>query len=126
MTTHPFVYRIATEREWNQLCKDGVLGLSLLDRKDGFVHLSTAATVLETADLYYGKYPRLRVLKLNCDVLGKALRFEPVATRAGALFPHYYGGPLKREQIESFLWIESESGGFSWGKGGFYDNDFTV
>ena len=121
-----YVYRIVTDEEWNQLCRDGFLALSPLDQQDGFVHLSTEDTVLETAHLYYSNTSQPRVLKMRGDALGTSLRFEPVAKRGGILFPHYYGGPLKGQHLETVIVLKSAEQGFSWGDEHKYDNGCTV
>ena len=126
MTEQIYVYRIVTDEEWNQLCRDGFLAFSPLDQQDGFVHLSTKDTVLETARLYYSNTSQPRVLKMRGDTLGAPLRFEPVAKRGGMLFPHYYGGPLKGKHIEAVALLESGAQGFSWGDDEKYDNGCTV
>ena len=114
MTTETDVYRIVTEEEWTALETGGVLPLSALDQRDGFVHLSTRDTVLETANLYYSQYETLRVLQMKATSLGTSLRFEPVRSRKGALFPHYYGGALSSAVIEQSLWLHRSSEGFRW------------
>lgn len=58
-----------------------------IDRADGFVHLSGAAQVRETAEKHFAGHGRLRLLRVVPEGL-RALRWEP--SRRGDLFPHVY------------------------------------
>jgi uncharacterized protein (DUF952 family) len=59
------------------------------DRRDGYFHLSTRDQVAETARRYYADVADLWVVELDAGALAGGLRWEP--SRAGELFPHYYG-----------------------------------
>jgi len=59
------------------------------DRADGFIHFSTAGTVVESAAKHRAGQPNLMLVAVNPDGLGDALKWE--AARGGVLFPHLYG-----------------------------------
>ena len=61
---------------------------SAVDRRDGFIHLSTRAQVEETARRHFAAQDGLVLVELDADRLGPALRWEP--SRGGDLFPHLY------------------------------------
>ncbi|MFN3242606.1 MAG: DUF952 domain-containing protein [Planctomycetota bacterium] len=82
------VYKILRDQEWLALQRDGVTAGAPIDRTDGYVHLSTGAQVVETAAKHFAGVDGLRLLALEADALGDALRWEP--SRGGALFPHLY------------------------------------
>jgi uncharacterized protein (DUF952 family) len=94
------VYRICEAEVWAATRATGELPLSELDRKDGFVHLSSASQIAGTLARYFAGREDLVVLTIACDrLVGGTLRFEPPG-RAGAgsaehaegeLFPHFYG-----------------------------------
>ena len=85
-----FVYRLARDREWRQARREGVYRGGEADRRDGFVHLSTAGQVAETAARYYPGSRDLVLLQIPLTGLaGLDLRWEP--SRGGARFPHLYG-----------------------------------
>ena len=66
-----------------------------MDRQDGFIHLSGADQVVETARRHFAGATGLTLLTVDPDRLGDALRWEP--SRGGALFPHLYGPlPVRR------------------------------
>jgi uncharacterized protein (DUF952 family) len=59
------------------------------DIRDGFIHLSTAAQLRETATRHFTGQSDLVLLAVDATVLGSSLRYE--ASRGGDLFPHLYG-----------------------------------
>ena len=58
------------------------------DIRDGFIHLSTAPQVAETARKHFFGQIGLFLIAVDADVLGKALRWE--RSRNNELFPHLY------------------------------------
>ena len=83
------VYKILTASEYTALMRDEVLSGSALDIADGFIHMSTADQVTTTVDLYFKGQSGLMLAAIDQQALGSALRWEP--SRAGQLFPHFYG-----------------------------------
>lgn len=87
--------------EWDQLRRDGRTLGAPIDIADGYVHLSTAVQVTETAAKHFVGESDLVLLALETDRLSDALRWEP--SRGGALFPHLYR-PLTLADV---LWDKS-------------------
>ena len=58
------------------------------DKRDGFIHFSTAAQVAETARKHFAGQVGLFLIAVDADALGDALRWEP--SRKDDLFPHLY------------------------------------
>ena len=83
------VYRLMTEGEWRAAREAGHFAGSADDRRDGFIHLSTAAQVAETAAAYYAGTKDLLLLRVDASALAAPLKWE--ASRGGQLFPHLYG-----------------------------------
>ena len=67
-----------------------------LDARDGFIHLSSAAQVRDTAARHFAGRPDLLLVAVDAASLGGALRWEP--SRNGEPFPHLYG-PLPRQAV---------------------------
>ncbi|KAM0664213.1 hypothetical protein MY8738_003376 [Beauveria namnaoensis] len=90
-----FVYKILPEAPIEPL--PGLLPLSELDAKDGFVHLSTATQVPQTADLFFAEHTKLWVVKLELSKLSDPVKFENG-------YPHLYGnfGALEIDSISRF------------------------
>jgi uncharacterized protein (DUF952 family) len=83
------VYKILGAAEWGAAATAGTFDGSDVDRRDGFVHLSTAGQVEETARRHFAGRADLVLLACDAAALGAALRYEP--SRDGELFPHLYG-----------------------------------
>src|SRR5438128_4914121 len=84
----PTVYRIISASEWQMAQSTGAFPGSAHDRRDGFLHFSTAAQVADTAAKHYSGQPDLRLLFVDVDRLPQPLRWE--VARGGELFPHLY------------------------------------
>ena len=83
------VYRLLGSEEWQRAQASGRFLGTEHDRRDGFIHFSTAEQLAETAARHYAGRTGLVILGVNVELLGSALRWEP--SRGGALFPHLYG-----------------------------------
>jgi uncharacterized protein (DUF952 family) len=83
------IYKILPRTEWAAVQAAGRFDGSPVDRRDGYIHFSTAAQAQETARRHFADQPGLVVLEVEGDDLGDALRWEP--SRGGELFPHLYG-----------------------------------
>lgn len=83
------IYKIMAKPEWEAARAAGVYQGSAHDRRDGFIHFSTAAQAPETAAKHFAGRRDLILLAVDPQPLGESLKWEP--SRGGALFPHLYG-----------------------------------
>jgi uncharacterized protein (DUF952 family) len=83
------VYKICPAPLWREAERIGMFRGSAVDRRDGFIHFSTAAQVVETATKHFFGQTDLLLVRVNKASLGDRLKWEP--SRGGALFPHLYG-----------------------------------
>jgi uncharacterized protein (DUF952 family) len=83
------IYKICTASEWREAEAAGAYRGSAHDRRDGFIHFSTAAQAAETAERHFAGQSDLVLLIIDTGALGERLKWEP--SRGGALFPHLYG-----------------------------------
>ncbi len=83
------IYKIIDRDEWDAARACGRYSGSRDDRRDGFIHFSTAGQVRETAARHFAGEGNLVLLAIDGAALGPALKWE--ASRQGALFPHLYG-----------------------------------
>ena len=83
------IYKILRRQEWLTAQDAGTFTGSEVDRRDGYIHFSTAAQARETARRHFAGQADLVVLEIEGDALGPALVWEP--SRGGDLFPHLYG-----------------------------------
>ena len=80
------LYKITSHSAWE--ARKDIVPWAEIDRSDGFVHLSAAHQVRETAAKHFAGRTDLVLLGLDTAKL-EALRWEP--SRGGDLFPHVYG-----------------------------------
>jgi uncharacterized protein (DUF952 family) len=82
------VYKIIAAEDWRQAKQAGVFIGAAIDLADGYIHLSDAGQVEETARRHFGGKKDLLLVAFEAGSLAK-LKWEP--SRGGALFPHVYG-----------------------------------
>jgi uncharacterized protein (DUF952 family) len=81
------VLKLLRPSEWADFQASGQFAGSPDDLRDGFIHLSTPAQAIATAQKHFANVPGLIALTLDADAL-VPLRWEP--SRSGQLFPHLY------------------------------------
>lgn len=80
------IYKIAPEQLWREAVEQGSFRGSPVDRRDGFIHFSTAAQARDTAAKHFAGVADLVLVAVSTS--GLDLRWEP--SRGGELFPHLY------------------------------------
>ena len=85
------IYKVLTEEEWKHATSLGYVTTEL-DKKDGFIHLSTSKQLALTLYLYFKNYEKVILLEINQDSIKDEIVFEE-AELSGRLgkFPHLYG-----------------------------------
>ena len=83
------IYHMAREEDWAAAQAAGHYPGGAQDRRDGFIHFSTAGQIVESAAKHRAGEAGLVLLTVDPETLGPALRWEE--SRGGALFPHLYG-----------------------------------
>jgi uncharacterized protein (DUF952 family) len=95
------IYTLVRGEEWRAAEAAGGYAGSADDRRDGFLHFSTAAQVRESAAKHRRGEPDLWLVEADAARLGAALRWEPAAGgRRPGLFPHLHG-PLPLSAVLS-------------------------
>jgi uncharacterized protein (DUF952 family) len=82
------IFKLFRTEEWQSLRKAGETTGAPIDIADGYIHLSTAQQVMETAAKHFAGEDGLFLVALETDALGEALEWE--VSRGDALFPHLY------------------------------------
>jgi uncharacterized protein (DUF952 family) len=82
------IYKILRADEYAAFAETGETLGAPIDLADGYVHMSTADTVADTAAKHFAGEDGLKLLAIVSDTLGNALKWE--VSRGGALFPHLY------------------------------------
>lgn len=90
MTASPdLAYKLMDSSEWADALEAGHYEGSTVDLADGYIHMSAAPQLRETARRHYAGRSGLVLLTVMTKPLGTALVWEP--SRGGVLFPHLYG-----------------------------------
>ena len=108
------VYRIIHKELWDTI--EDEIPLAPIDIQDGYIHLSTIDSVLETANLYFPKDKALVVLVFESECFGDTLKWEYVSSR-GMEFPHVYDECLRKRDVSEVLSLIVENERFVWGNG---------
>ncbi len=91
------IYKILTAKQWQVAMPFEHLPFVPIDEADGFIHLSMAAQLSKTLELYFAGQSDLEILAISSQRVSTNLRWEP--SRGGELFPHLYTS-LKKSDIE--------------------------
>jgi uncharacterized protein (DUF952 family) len=82
------LFKILSAEEWHSAVSAGTFSGSAIDLKDGFIHLSAAHQMRETAVRHFNGREGLVLVAFPDDRL-RHLKWE--VSRGGDLFPHVYG-----------------------------------
>jgi uncharacterized protein (DUF952 family) len=82
-------YKILTAGQWAAWQAAGRFTGAPIDIEDGYIHLSAADQVAETAEKHFSGLQELVLVEVDLTMLGEDVRWEP--SRGGQLFPHVYG-----------------------------------
>ena len=87
--TDTAIYHMAHSTDWDAATAGEPYAGSADDRRDGFIHFSTADPVAESAAKHREGQENLILVAVDPAKLGVALRWEE--GRHGQVFPHLYG-----------------------------------
>lgn len=93
------IFHMCRRDEWDAAQRDGRYAGSSQHKADGFIHFSTADTIVESAAKHRAGQRGLVLIAAEPERLGAALEWEP--SRGGKLFPHLYGAL----EIEHVTWV---------------------
>ena len=93
------IYHMCPAASWQEALAAGEYRGTEDDRRDGFIHFSTAAQLPESARRHRAGQVGLVLVQVDAAPLGDRLRWEPA--RDGSLFPHLYGplDPAEAAQV---------------------------
>ena len=81
-------WKLVDQTEWTAARAAGVYAGSAVDLADGYIHMSGADQLVETARRHYAGRDDLVLVTVDLAGLGDDLKWE--SSRGGALFPHLY------------------------------------
>lgn len=91
------IYKICKQALWREAEKKKVFYGTAADRRDGFIHFSTAAQLAATAAKHFAGRRHLILIAADADALDGPLKWE--TSRGGDLFPHLYA-PLPLSAVK--------------------------
>jgi uncharacterized protein (DUF952 family) len=83
------IYHMCPAEAWAAAVRAGEYRGGADDRRDGFIHFSTAEQVAESARRHRAGQAGLMLIAVESVRLGARLKWE--SSRGGDLFPHLYG-----------------------------------
>lgn len=102
MTGPEVIFKLVDAGDWRIATADGAYPGSAVDLRDGYIHMSTADQLDETARRHFSGMRDLLKVTIRVAALAalpdEALRWEP--SRGGALFPHLYA-PLPLSAVQA-------------------------
>ncbi|MCX8134945.1 MAG: DUF952 domain-containing protein [Roseococcus sp.] len=105
------IYTLVRGADWREAERLGAYHGSADDRRDGFLHFSTAAQLRATAAKHRRGEADLWMVEVEAAALGESLRWEPASggMRPG-LFPHLYA-PLPLAAVRRALPVPLDAAG---------------
>jgi len=83
------IYKILQQSEWADMQAKGSFDGSAHDKRDGFIHLSTAAQLQGTLDKHYTQGNVVILSAIRLEDVADSVKWE--VSRGRAEFPHIYG-----------------------------------
>ena len=83
-----YVYRVLNLKEWREFKRKKCFFGNSVDKKSGFIHLSTSDQLKKTIEIHFKDIKELVVLKINSKKLNRKIIWEE--SRDGENFPHLY------------------------------------
>ena len=105
------IFRVVPLAEWRQAQGAGRVARCGADIRSGFIHLSTASTLLETANLYFDAEGEPIALEVSEDSLGDSIKWETVTSRGGEAFPHLYAEAIPVSAVIAWYRLEAQPDG---------------
>ena len=100
-------YKLVDRAEWETALADGAYAGSAVDLADGYIHMSTATQLAETARRHYAGRTGLVLVEVALAPLGEALKWE--ASRGGDLFPHLFAPlPARADAPQRGLSVDAD------------------
>lgn len=83
------IYKILTRPEFRVFITKGIFDGNSMDKKDGYIHMSSNATQYERVrKKYYSAEEKVCLLNIDASTLDN-LKYEPISS--GDIYPHQYG-----------------------------------
>ena len=101
------IYHITPRADWEAAQRAGIYRADTLETQ-GFIHCSTGAQVINTANVWFPGQQNLLLLEIDPRQAGAEIRYEGLA--GVEMFPHLYG-PLPLAAVTRILRLEPDAEG---------------
>lgn len=112
-------YKLIDRAEWDTALTAGAYAGSAVDRADGYIHMSMAGQLAETARRHYAGRTDLVLVEVALAPLAGAVKWE--ASRGGDLFPHLFaplpasaGAPRRGLSVDADGVMRFDDGAVGW------------
>lgn len=102
------IFHITPRSEWEAALQTGEYRADSLETQ-GFIHASTQAQVVRTANKYYRGQAGLVLLSIDPARVAAPIRYEDLSGE-GMLFPHIYG-PLNLDAVDGVAGFDPQPDG---------------
>ena len=103
------ILHITSQSAWDAAQENGFYSAPSLET-EGFIHCSTPAQVVATAERFYAGQSGLVLLVINSERVKAEVRYEAGTDKPDELFPHIYG-TLNLDAVTRVLDFASDSTG---------------
>ena len=111
-----FLYRVVSLEDWEEAQGLGRVPRCGSDDRDGFVHLSTEETFIETANLYFEISEAPLALEIDPKLLGDDLKWERRGLPWGRSFSSLYSEGIPLSAVRAVISLDhSTQNGFTRG-----------
>lgn len=110
MENEQIIFHILPADEWQKAKENGVYKPNSLEA-EGFIHCSTRAQVIQTANNYFKGQSNLMLLWIDAEKVHFTIRYEDLMGE-GKLFPHLYGQLNLDAVVRASTFNSGEDGGF--------------
>lgn len=103
------IFHITPRQDWEKAKATGSYRADSLET-EGFIHCSTAAQVVRTANLWFKNQTNLLLLFIDSDKVQSEIRYDAVAENQ--IFPHIYGALNNDAVFKAIEFEPAEDGSF--------------
>ncbi len=105
------IYHLAIPKDWERALLTGRYEHPSL-KEEGFIHCSTQAQLIPTAEKHFKDEEQLVVLEISERYVKDTLKYEE--SRDGELFPHIYGRIKLPDVVNTRMIFKDPEGKWQW------------
>lgn len=103
------IYHLTTDADWDR-CKDDAVYAPLAFEREGFIHSSTSAQLIKTANKHFKDHAEIWLLSINEYAEKNFIKYENLSGGT-ELYPHIYR-KLPKTSIVGMIRVKKRSDGW--------------